>query len=182
MLGAANGRVRVIVFWSAACPVVQRGEPRLAALREMWPPEVEVFFVASNADEPRQMVTREASARGVAPVLIDEHADLADLLGATTTPQAFVADGDSRLRYRGAVDDSTMRRPEPTRLYLANAVRPCWLAVPRPGRDAGVRMRNRSSDRLGDSWPRRSPPLHVLHPKSISLVILVRSKMKNAGA
>lgn len=121
-LSSANGRVRVIVFWSAACPVVQRGEPRLAALREMWPPEVEVFFVASNTDEPPQVLARESGARGVAPVLIDEHADLADLLGATTTPQAFVVDGDSRLCYRGAVDDSTMRRPEPTRLYLANAV------------------------------------------------------------
>jgi hypothetical protein len=122
VLAAPNGRVRVIVFWSADCPVVRRGEARLAALREAWPLEVEVFYVASNADEPIAVLVRQAKARDVAPVLIDESARLADLLGATTTPQAFVVDGESRLRYRGAVDDSTMRRNEPTRHFLADAV------------------------------------------------------------
>ena len=122
MLGAADGRVRVILFWSANCPVVKLAETRLAALRRTWSAEVSVLFVASNADESLELLTSEAEARGISPILVDSGARMADVLGCTITPQAFVVDGESRLRYRGAVDDSTMRQREPTRHFLADAV------------------------------------------------------------
>jgi len=121
-LAAPDGRVRVIVLWSATCPVVNLAEASLAALRQTWPAEVSVLFIASNADESLELLTSEAEARGVSPLLVDPGARMADLLGGTTTPQAFVVDGESRLRYRGAVDDSTMRQREATRHFLADAV------------------------------------------------------------
>jgi hypothetical protein len=121
-LAAPDGRVRVVVLWSANCPVVKLTEARLAVLRRTWPADMGVLFVASNADEPLDLLRREAEARGVCPLLVDPGGRMADLLGGTTTPQAFVVDGESRLRYRGAVDDSTIRHREPTRQYVAEAV------------------------------------------------------------
>ncbi len=117
-----SGRVQVILFWSAECPVVRLVEPRIAELRHNWPKQVDLLYVASNMGEPRELLVEAAKSHAVGPVLVDEQARLASMLGVMTTPEALVIDGEGRLRYRGAVDDSTMRQREPSRHYLAAAV------------------------------------------------------------
>jgi thiol-disulfide isomerase/thioredoxin len=117
-----SGRVQVVLFWSAECPVVRLVEPRIAELRRSWPKQVELLYVASNMGEPRELLGPAAKSHGVHPVLLDEQARIAAMLEVTTTPEAAVIDGEGRLRYRGAVDDSTMRQQEPSRHYLAAAV------------------------------------------------------------
>ena len=47
---------------------------------------------------------------------------MADLFDAQTTPHVFVIDRDGILRYRGAVDDVTFRKRNPTRFFLDEAV------------------------------------------------------------
>ena len=121
-LASPDGRVKVIILWSAECPVVRLAEARLSEMRRGWPRDVHMLFLAPNADESRRVLEAEAHTRGIEPVLVDEKGRVAALLGATTTPYAVVVDGEGRLRYRGAVDDSTMRRREPSRHYLADAV------------------------------------------------------------
>ncbi len=117
-----SGRVQVILFWSAECPVVRLVEPRLALLQRSWPKQVSLLYVASNPAESLELLAAEAGARAITPVLRDERARLAVMLEVTTTPEAVVVDSEGRMRYRGAVDDSTMRQREPTRNYLAQAV------------------------------------------------------------
>jgi len=121
-LAAADGRIKVIILWSAECPAVRLIEPRLASLQRGWPTAVGLLFVAPNANEPREMLQNAARAHNIQPLLVDEGGQVADRLGGTTTPQAMVIDGEGCLRYRGAVDDSTMSRREPTRHFLADAV------------------------------------------------------------
>ena len=122
LLAAADGRVKVIILWSAECPAVRLVEPRLAALQRGWPAVVSLLFVAPNANEPREVLRNAARAHSIEPLLVDEGGQVVDRLGGTTTPQAMVIDGEGCLRYRGAVDDGTMRRSEPTRHFLADAV------------------------------------------------------------
>ncbi|HLC34340.1 MAG TPA: redoxin family protein [Anaerolineales bacterium] len=122
MLAAADGHVKVIILWSAECPAVRLVEPRLASLQRGWPAVVSVLFVAPNANEPREMLQDAARAHSIEPLLVDDGGRVADRLGGTATPQAMVIDGEGCLRYRGAVDDSTMRQREPTRHFLADAV------------------------------------------------------------
>ncbi len=117
-----SGRVQVILFWSAECPVVRLVEPRLAELQRSWPQQVGLVYVASNMGEPQEVLLTAAKTHGIDPVLLDEQARVAAVLDVTTTPEAVVIDGEGRLRYRGAVDDSTMRQREPSRHYLAEAV------------------------------------------------------------
>lgn len=73
-------------------------------------------------------------------VLIDAQHIVADLYGAQTTPHVFVVDRHGILRYRGAVDDVTFRRRNPSRFYLEEAVealldgrRPALTDVPAYG-------------------------------------------------
>jgi len=121
-LATPDGRVKVIILWSAECPAVRLAEPGLTEMQRCWPKHVCMLFLAPNADESRGVLEDESHTRGIGPVLVDEGGRTAALLGATTTPYAVVVDGEGRLRYRGAVDDSTMRRREPSRHYLADAV------------------------------------------------------------
>jgi hypothetical protein len=56
-------------------------------------------------------------------VLRDQEHIVADSYGAQTTPHFFVIDRDGVLRYMGALDDTTFRKREPEKPYLAEAVR-----------------------------------------------------------
>jgi len=47
---------------------------------------------------------------------------VADLYAAQTTPHVFVIDRQGLLRYRGAVDDGTLRQRIPTRFFLEAVV------------------------------------------------------------
>jgi len=83
---------------------------------------VELLSIAANRNESIQMVEEAAKARRVPNVLIDAQHIVADQYGAMTTPHVFVLDRDSILRYRGAVDDLTFRRREPSQFFLRDVV------------------------------------------------------------
>jgi hypothetical protein len=87
--------------------------------------------IACNADEPLEEMRREAETRGLPIVLSDPLARVADLYRAEATPQFFLVDAEGLLRYRGALDDTTMRQLDPTVNYLDQAVR-ALLAGRRP--------------------------------------------------
>ncbi len=122
-LHGAPGRATVVVFLNADCPMAQLSAPRLAALAGRFaPPAVRFLAVAVGEDAPAPEF-----ARGLPfPYLRDPDGRLADALGATRSPQAFVLDADRRVRYRGRVDDQYapggVRRPKPSRDDLAEAL------------------------------------------------------------
>jgi peroxiredoxin len=116
--------VVVLDFWSANCPWSEESDARIKALLagQPWADRVQVWRIASNADEALPDLRRIAAERQVTPVLPDVGHRVADLYGAQTTPHFYVIDPDRILRYMGAPDDSTWRTPEPTRSYLRPAI------------------------------------------------------------
>ncbi len=121
-LSAYRGRVVVVNFWSAECPWAKRADEALTGYRSTWGDDVILLSVASNANEPPELLARVSAERGLPVVLQDASQRVADLYGAETTPHLYVIDREGILRYQGALDDVTFRRREATRAYLEKAV------------------------------------------------------------
>ncbi|MEJ2011081.1 MAG: redoxin domain-containing protein [Anaerolineales bacterium] len=119
----ALGKVLVLNFWSAECPWSERADQQLRDMREEWGTQVELWAIASNVNEDMPSVRSTAVERGLPVVLRDQDHIVADRYGAQTTPHFFVVDRDGTLRYMGALDDTTFRKREPERHFLAEAVR-----------------------------------------------------------
>lgn len=121
-LSQYRGRVVLVNFWSAECPWVERVDRDLLPRLSAWGERVTLMPVASNANEPPELLLRVATERGMPPVLYDPRQQVADLYQAVTTPHFFLVDETGVLRYRGAYDDVTFRRRTPRRAYLVEAV------------------------------------------------------------
>lgn len=121
-LSSYRGRVVVLNFWSAECPHAERSDEELTELLKGWGEEVLLLPVASNVNEPAELLRRVASERGLSVILHDPGAEVADLYGGQTTPHIFVIDREGILRYQGAFDDMTFRQRKPTHNYLKQAV------------------------------------------------------------
>jgi thiol-disulfide isomerase/thioredoxin len=118
----ARGRIVVINFWSAECPWSERIDRALLPLPADWSDRVLYYAVASNANEPVELLRRVALERGMPLPLLDPDQGVADRYGAVTTPHFFVIDAQGILRYQGAFDDVNFRQRTPTRQYLLPAV------------------------------------------------------------
>jgi peroxiredoxin len=117
-----RGVIVVLNFWSAECPWAERADKEITAMLDDWGEKVVLFSIASNANEPIEMLKDVAEDRGISPVLHDSDQQIARMYDAQFTPQIFVLDEEGFLRYQGAFDDVTFRQPKPTRSYLREAV------------------------------------------------------------
>jgi peroxiredoxin len=117
-----RGCVTIVNFWSAECHWSERADLLLLPHLPAWGEDVALLPVASNANEPPGLLRQVSQARGLPILLHDADLAVADLYGATITPQLFVIDRLGVLRYQGAFDDKTFRRKEPTRDYALAAV------------------------------------------------------------
>lgn len=115
-------RILLAYIWSAHCPASKRADEILASRKGAWPPEVVILAIASNADETKEEIQREAQLRRVETVLLDPRARVADLCGANVTPFFFLSDRKGILRYRGALDDVTFRQRLPRINYVDEAI------------------------------------------------------------
>lgn len=117
----------VVVFLGTDCPLVKLYLPRLAQLATEWEAQgVAVVGINSNQQDPLTKVAAFAQRHEVPyPILKDPANQVADQFGALRTPEAFVLDGERRIRYRGRIDDQFgigYQKPEPQRRDLAVAV------------------------------------------------------------
>lgn len=117
-----QGRVTIINFWSAECPWAERADLELVSYLKSWGDSVILLSVASNANEPMELLKRVSTERGLPLVLHDSSQQVADLYGAITTPHLFVVDTRGILRYQGAINDATFLQRIPSRMYLRQAV------------------------------------------------------------
>jgi peroxiredoxin len=117
-----RGMVAVLNFWSAECPHAERADRELTSYLNQWGSKVALLSIASNANEPPDLLQHVAAERGLSPVLHDPEGQVADRYAAVTTPHLVVIDGDGILRYQGAFDDVNLRRRSPTQFYLRQAV------------------------------------------------------------
>ncbi len=121
-LHAALGQIVILNFWSAECPHAARVDAELTGYLQSWGPGAMLLSIASNTNEPLDLLDQVAALRGLPVVLLDAEEKIADLYGALTTPHLFVIDVKGILRYQGAFDDVTFRQRTPTRHFLRDAV------------------------------------------------------------
>jgi peroxiredoxin len=102
---AAGSKAVVLVFLSTVCPYANYFSGHIRELAETYGPKGVLFVgVYSNGWESRAEATAHGRERGFSfPIIKDEGHVIADAIGATRTPEAFVVDGSGRLRYRGRV-------------------------------------------------------------------------------
>ncbi len=125
----ATSKILVVLAWCNHCPYVVAYESRVVALAKSYESH-EVQFLAVNAndatrypDDGMQAMKARARERGFPfPYVRDNSQALLRVLGAQSTPEAFVFDEDRKLRYRGRIDDNHRAIAQVTAHHLKNAL------------------------------------------------------------
>jgi len=101
----ARHKAVVLVFLSTVCPYANYFAGHIREMAETYGPRGVLFVgLYSNGWESREEAAAHGRERGFAfPIVKDEGHVIADVVGATRTPEAFVVDASGRLRYRGRV-------------------------------------------------------------------------------
>lgn len=117
-----QGTIVVLNFWSAECNWCERIDQELSAYLESWKDKVQVWWIASNANETSHGIRQVSIARNLPTVLMDADQHVANLYGAQTTPHFFIVDQQGRLAYQGAWDDITFRQRTATQVYVPKVI------------------------------------------------------------
>jgi peroxiredoxin len=121
-LETARGQILVLNFWSAECEWSRRTDPSVLAAVAGMDDSVRLWAVACNQGEGVEELRQAAVQAGLPVVLLDRDQRVADAYGAAATPHVFVIDTQGVLRYAGAPDDSTFRKPVPEHTFLKEAI------------------------------------------------------------
>jgi peroxiredoxin len=117
----------VIFFLGTECPINNAYQPRLVEIYKEYERKGARFLaINSNSQDTVERVAAHAKKHGLPfPVLKDSDQVIADRFGARRTPEAFVLDGELRVRYQGRIDDQFgigYSRPRATSHFLAEAI------------------------------------------------------------
>jgi len=98
----------LVIFVATRCPVSNDYNQRMAEVaRDYLARGFAVIGINSNRNEPPDEVAQHASEKGLGfAILKDPENRVADYLGASVTPEAYVFGSNWMLRYHGRVDDS----------------------------------------------------------------------------
>ena len=123
-LNAYSGNVVVLVFWSFKCPVSLAYIDRIEEIRNKYEgKKVVVLGIASSPNETAAEIRANvANLNMKVPVLLDSEGSVAEKLGATHTPSAFIIDGGAVLRYKGALDNNKKLGENGRIAYVADAL------------------------------------------------------------
>ena len=117
-----DAKAIVICFTCNKCPVAVAYEDRFVEFQKKYG-EKGVKFVAINANknsESLEVMKTRAEEKGFNfPYVFDASGKLATEYGARVTPHIFVLDGERKVAYVGAFDDSM---DKPAKHYVADAV------------------------------------------------------------
>lgn len=113
-------RAVVVLFLSTVCPYANYFAEHIRELDETYRSRGVLFIgVNSNQFETTEEILAHVRERGHRfPIVRDEEARIADLLGAKRTPEAFLVDREGQLRYHGWVQ-SKLRSPDLQRALSA---------------------------------------------------------------
>jgi len=105
-LAGKNGAV--IIFIATRCPVSNAYNDRMQKLAEDYKAKgINVIGINSNNIEPAAEVKSHAAEKHLTfSILKDDGNKIADRLGATRTPEAYVIDASGKLVYHGRIDNS----------------------------------------------------------------------------
>ncbi len=98
----------LVMFVSTRCPVSNDYEQRMMAVAAAASARGFAFVgINSNRNEPADEVVQHSKEKGLNLLILkDPDNRLADQLGASFTPEAFLFDESGTLRYHGRIDDS----------------------------------------------------------------------------
>ena len=98
----------VIIFVATKCPVSNAYNDRVEKLAQDYKARgINVIGINSNNTEPAAEVKSHASEKHLSfTILKDDGNKIADRLGATRTPEAYVLDRSGKLVYHGRIDNS----------------------------------------------------------------------------
>jgi peroxiredoxin len=123
------GNCVVVIFSCNHCPYVRAWEDRMVAIQADYAGKgVHLIAINSNdaehypEDNFENMKARAKDKHFNFPYLRDEDQTVAKLYGAQRTPEVFVFDRDSKLRYHGAIDDNYDDPSAVKRHYLRNSL------------------------------------------------------------
>src|SRR2546430_4655936 len=105
-LKGKNGAV--IIFIATRCPVSNGYNERMEKIAEDYKAKgVNVIGINSNVTEPASEVKSHAAEKHLTfTILKDDGNKIADRLGATRTPEAYVIDASGKLVYHGRIDNA----------------------------------------------------------------------------
>jgi len=116
----------VVVFLSFDCPVSNDYSTTLTELHRQFAPQGVAFIAVSTSDDRAEIKKLAGEFKIPFPAYIDPKLDVVDAFKATTTPEAFVLDHNSVLRYRGRIDNAYSARLKKnnatTEFNLKNAI------------------------------------------------------------
>ncbi len=98
----------VILFVATKCPVSNAYNDRMEKLAQDYKAKgINVIGINSNNTEPASEVKSHAGEKHLTfTILKDDSNKIADRLGATRTPEAYVIDASGKLVYHGRIDNS----------------------------------------------------------------------------
>jgi len=104
----AGAKGVVILFIATKCPVSNAYNERMEKLAQDYKAKgVNVVGINANSTEPAAEVKSHATDKGLTfTILKDDGNKIADRLGATRTPEAYVLDANMKLVYHGRIDNS----------------------------------------------------------------------------
>lgn len=113
----------VIMFWSTECPNVQPYNDRIGDFAKEYTDKGFMFWaINSNSTESPDEVSSHAKSNNYPfPMLKDNNNVIADMLGATKTPEVYVIGRDNVILYHGRISNSRDKSEE-TSLDLKNAL------------------------------------------------------------
>jgi len=112
----------VVIFWSSECPWVQPYNDRINDyIKELNDNGFIVWAINANSTESLDEVSSHAKKNNYAfPMLKDENNAVADMFGATRTPEVFMIGRDMTILYHGRISDNR-NKSEETVIDLKNA-------------------------------------------------------------
>ena len=98
----------VVIFVATKCPVSNAYNDRMEKLAEDYKAKgINVIGINANSTEPAAEVKSHAAEKGLKfTILKDDGNKIADRLGATRTPEAYLLDTNFKLLYHGRIDNS----------------------------------------------------------------------------
>jgi peroxiredoxin len=105
-LKGKNGTV--LIFVAVQCPVSNAYNERMEKLAQDYKARgISVIGINANSTEPAADVKKHAAEHNLTfPILKDNGNKIADSLGATRTPEAYLLDANNKLVYHGRIDNS----------------------------------------------------------------------------
>ena len=119
----------ILIFTSNSCPFVVAWEDRYEIIENLCQKyNLDMLYINSNhnrrdgVDSYKAMQNHYKKMGYTFNYLLDERSELANVLGAKTTPHVFMFDKSSKLIYKGSIDDNYESATEVKNFYLKDAI------------------------------------------------------------